>query len=380
MEVQLARETVINAGRKLLETGLIARTWGNVSCRIDDRQFAVTPSGMAYDTLRPEDIVVVNIGDLSYEGGIKPSSEKGIHAEVYRQKPGINFVIHTHQVNASVAGVLGEGVEVADPQNRLLIGEHVPLAAYGLPGTAKLKKNVAAVLKNTGSKAVLMAHHGALCFGAGQIEAFQVARALEDECGRFVTTPNEPMDPARDLGTSRRIGNECVFSQAGIPLTIDIRTGKASGGIPLPPEAALHCAVYRARDDVGAIIGSSLPHIADASAKFGEIKPLLDDFAQIIGPSVPAVVWEGSGEGARRIVKALNGSNAVLIMGIGALCCAGNEGDALAVGMVLDKGCKAWLAASAKGFIRPISPVECRLMRFVYKMQYAKKAEKGKKE
>ena len=78
-EIEEAKRLVIEAGKKLIETGLIARTWGNVSARISDTQFVITPSGRAYETLTPDELVVVNIDDCSYEGDIKPSSEKGVH-------------------------------------------------------------------------------------------------------------------------------------------------------------------------------------------------------------------------------------------------------------------------------------------------------------
>lgn len=96
-DVEEAKKLVVEAGKKLLETGLIARTWGNVSARISDTQFVITPSGRAYDTLTPEEVVVVNIDDCSHEGDIKPSSEKGIHADAYKHHPLVNFVIHTHK-------------------------------------------------------------------------------------------------------------------------------------------------------------------------------------------------------------------------------------------------------------------------------------------
>ncbi|MDR1128047.1 MAG: class II aldolase/adducin family protein, partial [Treponema sp.] len=185
MDQELARQEVAAAGKMLTESGLIVRTWGNVSCRIDSGRFAITPSGMAYETMRPEDIVIVNTADQSYEGRIKPSSEKGIHARLYQLLPHINFVIHTHQVNASVAAVLGEDVEILDPKNREIIGERAAIAGYGLPGTKKLQKNVAKALSRTG-RAMLMANHGALCFGEDCGQAFAAARALEEECGRFL--------------------------------------------------------------------------------------------------------------------------------------------------------------------------------------------------
>ena len=61
MEIMQAKELVIKAGKELIESGLIARTWGNISCRISDTQFVITPSGRAYETLTPEEIFLVNI-------------------------------------------------------------------------------------------------------------------------------------------------------------------------------------------------------------------------------------------------------------------------------------------------------------------------------
>ena len=106
-DVEEAKKLVVEAGKKLLETGLIARTWGNVSARISDTQFVITPSGRAYDTLTPDEVVVVNIDDCSHEGDIKPSSEKGIHADAYKHHPLVNFVIHTHQKAATIVSITG---------------------------------------------------------------------------------------------------------------------------------------------------------------------------------------------------------------------------------------------------------------------------------
>ena len=64
-ELEEAKKLVVAAGKKLVESGLIARTWGNVSARISDTQFVITPSGRAYETLTPEEVVVVNIENCS---------------------------------------------------------------------------------------------------------------------------------------------------------------------------------------------------------------------------------------------------------------------------------------------------------------------------
>ena len=71
-----AAELIIKAGYALVEKGLIARTWGNISARLSDTEFLVTPSGMGYDRLTPDKLVVCKISDCSYEGEIKPSVKR----------------------------------------------------------------------------------------------------------------------------------------------------------------------------------------------------------------------------------------------------------------------------------------------------------------
>ena len=165
-----ARALVIEAGHRLLENKLISRTWGNISARISEDSFVITPSGRAYDTLKPEELVEVKISDLSYGGDIKPSSEKGIHAAAYALRPDADFVIHTHQFYASAVCADGKDTDFA------------PCAAYGLPGTGKLKDNVAESIKsNPDKKMFLMARHGAVCLGESFEDAFALAEELEEK-------------------------------------------------------------------------------------------------------------------------------------------------------------------------------------------------------
>ena len=171
---QEARELVIEAGHRLIEKKLIARTWGNISARISDEAFVITPSGRAYETLRPEDLVTVRIADCSYEGEVKPSSEKGIHAAAYALRPEVGFIIHTHQFYASAVCAEGRDTDAA------------PCAAYGLPGTGRLKKAVAAAIAaHPDRTAFLMARHGAVCLGGTCEEAFAAAERLEADCEKL---------------------------------------------------------------------------------------------------------------------------------------------------------------------------------------------------
>ena len=186
MDILQAKQLVIDAGVKLVKTGLIARTWGNVSCRVDEESFVITPSGKPYLGLTPDDIVEVRISDLAYKGDVKPSSEKGVHAEVYKAHPEANFVIHTHQKNASVISALKKGIPFVSGEAASIIGVEIPIPSYGLPGTGKLKKGVAAALAAYDSKAVIMAHHGAVCFGVDSDDAFNVANTLEKVCEEYI--------------------------------------------------------------------------------------------------------------------------------------------------------------------------------------------------
>ena len=166
-----ARELLVKAGHVLTEKKLIARTWGNISARISDEEFIITPSGRAYDTLTANDMVKVKIADLSYEGEIKPSGEKGIHAAVYGIHRDVNFVVHTHQDYATAVSLSGESFPF------------VPLVEYGLSGTKKLIENVKkAVFIYIDSHSFLLSRHGTLCFGKDDSEAFANCLELEELC------------------------------------------------------------------------------------------------------------------------------------------------------------------------------------------------------
>jgi L-fuculose-phosphate aldolase len=166
------REAVCSGARRLLEEGLAERTWGNISVRCDSKSFAITPSGRAYSTLKADDIVIVSLAGLSFEGAIKPSSEKGLHREIYAARADVNAIIHTHQLYASIVSALS-GAEI-----------DVKIAARALAGTKELALSAASSL-GMGSS-VLLANHGAVCAAASIGEAFEEALKLESLCRRYI--------------------------------------------------------------------------------------------------------------------------------------------------------------------------------------------------
>ncbi len=401
MDINTAKTLVVDAGKRLVETGLIARTWGNVSCRVSDTQFVITPSGRAYETLTAEEIVAVNIADTTYDGDIKPSSEKGIHASVYAMKSDINFVIHTHQVYASVISALGFDINALSAESAAIIGDHVCVASYGLPGTGKLKKGVRSALERSDSKAVIMAHHGALCMGADYEEAFKVALELEKVCESFLLKKYndlsgniaegfsslgkyiadklksgkniaefEAYDSVRDGGSF-----SLLPKNGGDMLRVDIETGKISVyGADEPLSTDMHREIYKKRGDVNYIVHSKNDDIVSASKLGITVKPLLDDFAQIVGATLRTADFDPNNtmKTAKKVVKKLKGRDAVMLKNNGAVCVASNEDDAYAVEMVVDKGVKTYLSAAMLERINPISIIDTHLMRFIYKQKYSK--------
>lgn len=408
MDILQAKLEVIRAGKLLCEQGLIQRTWGNVSCRIDNNFFAITPSGRDYLSLTPDDIVVVNMHDLSYEGEIKPSSEKGIHAECYNLRADADFVIHTHQTYASLIGISGGDINHLEGKNAEIIGKHVPLATYGLPGTGKLKDGVCAAIERTSSKAVLMHHHGALCLGKDLEECFSVAKALEDVCkeellkrykavsGRaaenftavssFVanalmkdTVDSEltPYNSTREFGVI-----EMTPVDGGESIMIDINTGlPLSADKPCPETASLHSMIYKKRKDVNAVIHSKDPSTLDASKIGVTVKPYLDDFAQIVGINLKNADFDPAKGlcAAKKALCKLGRRDALLLKHNGALCLGSSVDEAEAVRLVTEKGCSAYLTAELYGKQKDqIKFSECVLMRVIYKVKYSKKTVSNK--
>ena len=404
IEKRKAQELVVKAGLELMESGLIARTWGNVSARISDNVFVITPSGIPYEKLTPDDIVEVTIDELAYdENGLKPSSEKGVHAAAYKHHPEVDFVIHTHQIAASALSVTGQDVPVSGKEQEVL-GPVVPNAAYGMPSTGKLKKAVEAAIEvNPDSKAFLMRHHGTVCLGKDYEDAFKVVNTLEDYCKKVMAqtiaavgsndkltdadlaavytaavVPEENRDiPLTDLGSSVRDGDTfTLFVEGGEKFECSVETGKGVDGIA-PRISELHAEIYKNTDDI--IIRNYQTPEAVALSKNGEPeKAYLDDFTQIAGTTVQNCSWDPTSyrTDAVEIGKSASGRNAVLIKGQGALCTGTNPYDADAVKLVLEKEAIAAMYAQLVLGTGPLSAPDRFIQRLIYKVKYSKQADK----
>ncbi|MDR2047317.1 MAG: class II aldolase/adducin family protein [Clostridiales bacterium] len=178
------RETLAAAGKRLVEDNLVQGTWGNFSVRLDEKRMLVTPSGLDYLSLTPDDMVAVDIESLEYAGGLKPTSEKKLHAAIYKGRKDINAVIHTHSEYCSAAAAARVDLPADTDEIRRLVGQNIKCAAYGLPGTKKM--TVAALAALDGRNACYLANHGAIAIGVSLENAYAVCLALEFHTKNFI--------------------------------------------------------------------------------------------------------------------------------------------------------------------------------------------------
>lgn len=184
MDIQ-KRQKLIQYGKKMVENNLTFSTGGNLSIRIDDRSFLITPSGMAYESLKERDLVVMTSEGQILKGDRKPSSEWHMHGAIYNARPEINVLIHTHSPYVSVVSSLGEEL----PPISYLIASAgtrtVPLARYETFGTKELGE--AAVEAMGDCKAVMLANHGLIAGGDTLAQAFSLAQEIEFCAFMYVT-------------------------------------------------------------------------------------------------------------------------------------------------------------------------------------------------
>jgi len=409
--VEEAKKLVIEAGLRLQKERLIVRTWGNISARISDTQFVITPSGRDYEGLKPEDIVVVDIKKCTYEGDIKPSSECGIHADVYAYRPEVNFVVHTHQTYASVVSILGEELSLTGEEKKVL-GENVPCAEYAMSSSEPLRKKVKKILKNNKAcSSILLRNHGVLCMGTDFEDAFEISSCLEQICkykyetltegfsklnADDLTDMEEVSKPAEntpeeeaseedlgsegyvDYGFSSIEGNIITLSLGDEEYKFAMGEKKPIGrGLTkrkLNKVALVHSKIYENRA-ISNIYHVTLPNIIDVSIKSEGFDAYIDDMAQIVGVGVKRVGKVGKKphfESSATIAKGLKDNSAVLIAGQGAICVGSSEDDVETTAYVLEKGCMAAKLALCKQEAKPVPKRIAKKERKFYRETYSK--------
>jgi L-ribulose-5-phosphate 4-epimerase len=165
----------------LPSNGLVAWTSGNLSARVPGEDLMVVKaSGVPYDELTPEAIVVCDLYGSLVEGDLAPSSDAATHGCVYRERPDIGGVAHTHSSYATAWAARGESIPCVLTAMADEFGGDIPVGPFALIGDEEIGRAVVATLAESRSPAVLMRNHGVFTIGATARDAIKAAVMCED--------------------------------------------------------------------------------------------------------------------------------------------------------------------------------------------------------
>ncbi len=188
MKHQELREEVARVARVLISSGLVTGTSGNVSARTPEGNVLITPSGLAYKTMRPDDVVLVDLDMNVLEGSLVPSTETPMHTGIYKARQNADAVVHTHSRFATTLACLGWEVPPVHYMLTTLGPDgRIPLAPYVLYGTGELADHAADALGES-HNACLLANHGTISVGESAEEAFARTVVLEEMAELYYRT------------------------------------------------------------------------------------------------------------------------------------------------------------------------------------------------
>ncbi len=186
-QVAEARTAVVRVAKQMSRLGLVVSVWGNASARVRGTDLVViTPSGVEYESLYEGIMPIVDLrtGDR-IQGRLKQSSETPTHLSIYRARPDVFGVVHTHSIQASAFAVLREAIPALVEDIAQVAAGRVECAEYAPPGTPELGERV---VKALGTRnAALLANHGLMGVGPTVDEALRVCQVVEKGAQIYAT-------------------------------------------------------------------------------------------------------------------------------------------------------------------------------------------------
>lgn len=183
-DLQELRQQILETCRQCVALGYFIGTWGNVSARWGDH-LLITPTRMAYETMAPADLVLVDIASgQRMEGANLPSSEMQLHRAIYQARQDVGAIVHSHSPYASAVACLHKDLPCLLEDMAQIIGD-VRLAPY-VPGERHMELGLGAATYLKDSNAVLLANHGPVCCGRDLHEAVVVNQVLEKSAMVFL--------------------------------------------------------------------------------------------------------------------------------------------------------------------------------------------------
>lgn len=181
MRLMALREQVCALHQELPRNNLVMWTGGNVSARDPESGLVVIkPSGIRYEGLTPENMVVVDLDGRVVEGNYKPSSDTASHCYIYRHRPDLNGVVHTHSRYATAFAAVGQPIPCVLTAIADEFGGPIPCGGFALIGGEAIGEEVVKCLQGANSPAVLLQNHGVFTVGKTVEAAVKAAVMVED--------------------------------------------------------------------------------------------------------------------------------------------------------------------------------------------------------
>jgi L-ribulose-5-phosphate 4-epimerase len=192
------RREVCTLHAELPRNGLVAWTSGNLSARVGDAM-VIKPSGVAYDDLAPEAMVVCDLYGEPIEGALAPSSDAATHGYVYRHMPEVGGIVHTHSAYATAWAIRGEAIPCVMTAMADEFGGEIPVGPFALIGDEEIGRGIVETIGGHRSRAVLMRNHGVFALGESARDAVKCAVMCEDAARTVhlarALGPVEPLEP-----------------------------------------------------------------------------------------------------------------------------------------------------------------------------------------
>jgi L-ribulose-5-phosphate 4-epimerase len=207
-EIRRLRGQVAVLHGELVRNGLVAWTAGNVSGRVPGAELLVIkPSGVSYDEITPESMVVTDLEGKLVEGELQPSSDTAAHAYVYRHLPHVHGVVHTHSTYATAWSARAEPIPCVLTMIADEFGGEIPVGPFALIGDDSIGRGIVETLDGHRSAAVLMRNHGVFTIGSSARNAVKAAVLCEDV--------------ARTVHIARQLGDPLPIAQSDIDSLFD---------------------------------------------------------------------------------------------------------------------------------------------------------------
>lgn len=177
MHFKKERKEIVRFAKRIYRKGLVSGVSGNLSLRVNEKNFLITPKAKCYEKLQLEDMILLDLEGNIIDGQKEPSSEKHLHIAIYKARDDVKAIIHTHSVCVCVLAALEIYLPVILDEQRERLGGEIEVAKYAPSGSIELAKEAVRVLNS--KKAVILAKHGAVAVGNSLKEAYYICELLE---------------------------------------------------------------------------------------------------------------------------------------------------------------------------------------------------------